>query len=108
MSISENSAPSVMPSSLFPTLPVVTPDVPAKETNSKVSREPASSFVDRRAAATDAGLAERRQFASTHSELSPDARELAVAIDRYKLEFRRRYITCEEMLAVVKKLGYHR
>jgi len=108
MSISENSPHSITPSSLFPTVPAVTPSVPADGMNSKVSGEPASSFVDRRAAASDAGLAERRQFGSTHSDLSPDARELAVAIDRYKLEFRRRYITCEEMLAVVKKLGYHR
>ena len=96
MSISENSPSSFTPPSLFPTVPVVTQE------NSE------ASFVDRRAAAADAGLAERRQFGSTHSDLSPDARELAVAIDRYKLEFRRRYITCEEMLAVVKKLGYHR
>jgi hypothetical protein len=64
--------------------------------------------MDRRAEPTDAGNAERRQFGSSHSDLSPDAKELANAIDRYKIEFRRRYITCEEMLAVVKSLGYHR
>ena len=32
--------------------------------------------------------------------------ELALAIDRYKLAHRRRFITYEEMLSVVKSLGY--
>ena len=31
---------------------------------------------------------------------------LAVAIDEYKVRHRRRFITYEEMLAVVKSLGY--
>ncbi len=51
---------------------------------------------------------ERRQFASTYGDLSPDARELALAIDSYKAEHRRRYLTFEEMLAVIKRLGYHK
>ncbi len=42
------------------------------------------------------------------SELSPDARELATAIDNYKLQHRRRFITFEEMLYVMKMLGYHK
>jgi hypothetical protein len=49
---------------------------------------------------------ERRQFANTHDQLSPDARELAIAIDDYKLRHRRRFITFEEMLAVIKAIGY--
>ena len=52
--------------------------------------------------------AERRQFASSHDELSPEGRELAEAIDNYKLEHRRRYITHDETLEVVRSLGYHR
>jgi hypothetical protein len=65
-------------------------------------------FVDRRNdSATPAG-AERRQFASSHCGLSQDARELALAIDGYKLTHRRRYITFEEMLQVIKELGYHK
>ncbi len=67
-------------------------------------------FTDRRnstAAATPPGV-ERRQFANSHDELSPDARELAVAIDEYKLHHRRRFITYEEMLSVFQSLGYHR
>jgi hypothetical protein len=67
-------------------------------------------FVDRRNYATQAGAPqrERRQFTNSHDDLSPDARELAQAIDSYKLMHRRRFITYEEMLAVVKSLGYKR
>lgn len=66
-------------------------------------------FVDRRTGASDdAPGRERRQFANSHDELSPEAAELASAIDGYKLQHRRRFITFEEMLAVVKSLGYSR
>ena len=51
---------------------------------------------------------ERRQFANSYEELTPEARELAQAIDSYKLMHRRRFITYEEMLSVVKTLGYRR
>jgi hypothetical protein len=51
---------------------------------------------------------ERRQFSNSYQELSPEARELGTAIDQYKLHHRRRFITFEEMLAVVKALGYHK
>ena len=65
-------------------------------------------FVDRRNYTTQAGAPqrERRQFTNSHEDLSPDARELAQAIDSYKLMHRRRFITYEEMLAVMKSLGY--
>ena len=49
---------------------------------------------------------ERRQFTNSHEELSPAARELARAIDTYKLRHRRRFITFEEMLSVIQSLGY--
>lgn len=49
---------------------------------------------------------ERRQFSNSHDGLSPAAKELAQAIDGYKLRHRRRFITFEEMLHVVKQLGY--
>jgi len=67
-------------------------------------------FIDRRSYAPDQGVPvrERRQFANSHSELSPDARELAVAIDEYKLRHRRRFITFEEMLWVITDLGYRK
>ncbi len=64
-------------------------------------------FVDRRTTETASSLGfERRQFSDGHSDLSPDAAELGSAIDQYKLMNRRRYITYEEMLAVIKALGY--
>lgn len=67
-------------------------------------------ILDRRSA--DAGRTstgrERRQFGDSHADLSSDARELATAIDSYKLRHRRRFINYEEMLAVVKGLGYHK
>lgn len=67
-------------------------------------------FVDRRNYTVQAGTPqrERRQFTNSHDELSPEARALAQAIDSYKLMHRRRFITYEEMLSVVKSLGYSR
>ena len=68
------------------------------------------AFLDRRspAAVERMPICERRQFGNSHDGLSPDAAELAQAIDQYKLRHRRRFITFEEMLAVVKSLGYRR
>ena len=68
------------------------------------------AFADRRkpnSVATPPGV-ERRQFTNSHSELSPAARELAIAIDEYKVRHRRRFITFEEMLNVIQSLGYRR
>jgi hypothetical protein len=67
-------------------------------------------FIDRRGSANvaDQPEFERRQFANSYSDLSPEAAELAHAIDGYKLRHRRRFITFEEMLSVIKSLGYHR
>ena len=68
------------------------------------------SFVDRRSYDPGVGhpLKERRQFVNSYDELSPDARQLAGAIDEYKLLHRRRFITYEEMLNVIKSLGYQK
>jgi len=68
----------------------------------------AEGFVDRRRQSSDQGAPgrERRQFTNSHDELSPEARQLARAIDGYKLTHRRRFITYEEMLSVIKQLGY--
>jgi len=67
-------------------------------------------FIDRRNYSAQAGAPqrERRQFTNSYEDLSPEARLLAQAIDTYKLVHRRRFITYEEMLAVVKSLGYKR
>jgi hypothetical protein len=65
-------------------------------------------FVERRSpvAAPVPLSKERRQFTNSYVELSPEAQQLATAIDRYKLEHRRRIIDYEEMLAIIKALGY--
>ena len=70
----------------------------------------ATGFIDRRSQfATGApATGERRQFANSHEGLSSDAAELAQAIDQYKLMNRRRYITFEEILGVIKSLGYEK
>jgi hypothetical protein len=65
-----------------------------------------NEFVDRRKSPGGSPGAERRQFTNSHSGLSPDARELAEAIDSYKVRNCRRYITFEEMLSVIQELGY--
>ena len=72
--------------------------------------ESTATFIDRRspAAIERMPICERRQFGNSHDGLSPEAVELAQAIDQYKLLHRRRFITFEEMLAVVKSLGYRR
>jgi hypothetical protein len=69
-----------------------------------------SEFVDRRTpyGSSESQGRERRQFVNSHEELSPEAAELARAIDTYKLSHRRRFINFEEMLAIVKSLGYKR
>ncbi len=74
----------------------------------QVLEPPGTPFIDRRSYDTPghAPAFERRQFTNSHEGLSPEARELAVAIDEYKLRHRRRFITFEEMLYVVKSLGY--
>ncbi len=69
---------------------------------------PAADFIDRRSyeSGQDSPVRERRQFTNSHDGLTPNARELALAIDEYKLVHRRRFITFEEMLSVVESLGY--
>ena len=65
-------------------------------------------FVDRRSPArgADGVGVERRQFANQYDDLSPAGAELARAIDGYKLQHRRRFINCDEVLGIVKSLGY--
>lgn len=77
-------------------------------TSTAASDSSGQPTVDRRSGRSDHQGSERRQFGSSYSQLSPAAQELAQAIDQYKLEHCRRYITCEEMLAVITQLGYRR
>jgi hypothetical protein len=75
--------------------------------NSALVTESPIPFIDRRSPLpADSPYRERRQFTNSHEELTPDAAELARAIDGYKLMHRRRFIDFEEMLGVIKSLGY--
>ncbi len=69
-------------------------------------------FVQRRGmnpgGAENAPGVERRQFSNCYDGLSQEAQQLAEAIDQYKLQNRRRFITYEEMLTVIKSLGYQK
>lgn len=76
--------------------------------NESEQNQATAPALDRRTSREPSQGHERRQFGSSHANLSPAATELAIAIDQYKLEHRRRYITCEEMLMVITKLGYNR
>jgi hypothetical protein len=69
-----------------------------------------TTFIDRRAydISGRSPAYERRQFTNSHEGLSPEALDLARAIDGYKLRHRRRFVTYEEMLSVIKSLGYQR
>ena len=74
-----------------------------------VAAVPPTPFVDRRQpASSEMPDTERRQFANSYSDLSEGARELAQAIDQYKLRHRRRFITYEEMYDVILSLGYEK
>ena len=67
------------------------------------------AFTDRRTSSFENGFVgcERRQFSNSYDELSAEAAQLATAIDQYKFQHRRRFINFEEMLGVIKSLGYH-
>lgn len=67
-----------------------------------------NEFVDRRSSNPSGGSigVERRQFTNSHDELAPEVRELARAVDEYKLLHRRRFISYEEIYTVIRNLGY--
>lgn len=54
------------------------------------------------------GLPERRQFRDARNYSNPEAAELGDAIDQYKLENRRRFITWDELYEVITGLGYEK
>lgn len=73
--------------------------------------QPAPAFIDRRqnkGGRRPDGGPERRQFRDAHSSECYEAIELGEAIDRYKLEHRRRFITYEELYHVIRSLGYRK
>jgi hypothetical protein len=68
-----------------------------------------TGFVERRSGlVATPPTVERRQFTNSHQDASPQVRELAVAIDEYKLRHRRRFISYDEIFAVITELGYRK
>lgn len=67
-----------------------------------------SDFTDRRNPENQRKSSgqERRQFTNSFSEYSDEAAELGHAIDQYKLMHRRRFINFDELLSVIKSIGY--
>ena len=64
-------------------------------------------FVDRRQQLVSSqGTGERRQFGNSYHNLTSEGKQLAEAIDAYKVQCRRRYITTDELLRVLSDLGY--
>jgi hypothetical protein len=69
------------------------------------------TFEDRRNRSGEArpeGLPERRQFRDARNYSNPEAAELGDAIDQYKMDHRRRFITWDELYDVIKNLGYEK
>jgi hypothetical protein len=74
--------------------PILTPSPDCK------ASEPAGRDLD--------SSRERRQFSRSYEELSPDGRELGIAVDEYKLRHRRRFVNFDEMIGIIQALGYRR
>lgn len=75
------------------------------------SGQSTQSFEDRRSGSVEArpeGLPERRQFRDSRNYSSPEAAELGEAIDKYKADHRRRFITWDELYDVITELGYEK
>ena len=68
------------------------------------------TFVDRRGGSGDRplGVPERRQFRASVSSTRPEVQELANAVDQYKLNHHRRFITYDELYNVIEELGYRK
>lgn len=67
------------------------------------------TFADRRSSDTDETQSqERRQFRDGNQSERSEVAELAAAVDQYKLQNRRRFITFEELYDVMAGLGYHK
>ena len=77
--------------------------------NQTLEQKP-DQFIDRRGEDQDGRQdgPERRQFMNSHALERPEVAELAQAVDRYKLQHRRRFITYAELFQVIEDLGYHK
>ena len=66
-------------------------------------------FIERRSQRPSTGsTVERRQFKDGQRSARPEVAEFADAIDDYKINNRRRFITFEELYDVMVSLGYHK
>ena len=74
----------------------------------QLATEKQTAFVERRNIADGPPGVERRQFSDGRTEQRPEVRELAEAVDQYKLRHRRRFVTFDELFNVMTALGYHR
>lgn len=74
----------------------------------QLASEKQTAFVERRSAQDGPPGVERRQFADQRSDQRPEVRELADAVDQYKLRHRRRFVTFDELYNVITSLGYHK
>lgn len=70
--------------------------------------EQQTAFTDRRSGAQGPPGVERRQFSDARADSRPEVRELAEAVDQYKLLHRRRFVTFDELYDVMVALGYHK
>jgi hypothetical protein len=84
---------------------VIATEAPATDASAAYS---SPGFVDRRKGDPSGRGMERRQFGNSYRHLSEAGQELAEAIDAYKLQNRRRYVTTDEMLEVIYSLGYRK
>jgi len=75
----------------------------APSSTEKITEE---TFMDRRKEPGTGVRGERRQFGNSYHNLSPEGQLLAEAIDAYKVDHHRRYITTDELLGVLDRLGY--
>ena len=75
------------------------PVIPAEDPEGFVHRKPASSKYE------EVGI-ERRQFPNADVKLSPAAQELGKMIDVYKMTHGIQRINFEELLMVMRSLGY--
>jgi len=76
---------------------------PAPSLTESIKQE---TFMDRRKESGKGVRGERRQFGNSYHNLSPEGQQLAEAIDAYKVDHHRRYITTDELLGVLGRLGY--
>jgi hypothetical protein len=68
-----------------------------------------ATFADRRSSDNNETQSqERRQFRDGNQSERSEVAELAEAVDQYKLQNRRRFITFEELYDVIAGLGYHK